>query len=98
VEHNRRLRDLGLEHGDFLEVDVDGWVAERERHHDAVLSHFAGRPDDLLVIDLCAGQGWERLAPFLGWDRLPERTFPWENRTADVDVSADRLAPSGEHQ
>ncbi len=98
VEHNRRLRDLGQEHGGFLEVDVDGWIAARERHHDAVLSHFAGRPDDLLVIDLCAGQGWERLAPFLGWDRLPERSFPWENRTVEVDGSTERLAPSGEHQ
>jgi hypothetical protein len=80
VEHNRALRDDGRPHGDFLDVDVDGWLAEREAHHVAVLSHFAGRPDDLLVIDLCAGQGWERLAPFLGWERIPERPFPWENR------------------
>jgi glycosyltransferase involved in cell wall biosynthesis len=80
VEHNRALRDDGRPHGDFLDVDVDGWLAEREAHHAAVLSHFAGRPDDLLVIDLCAGQGWERLAPFLGWERIPERPFPWENR------------------
>lgn len=98
VENNRRRRELGLDHGNFLEVDVDTWLAERDRHHDAVLSHFAGRPDDLLVIDLCAGQGWERLAPFLGWGRLPERTFPWENRTVDIDGSRDRLAPSGERQ
>ena len=98
VENNRRRQELGQDHGNFLEVDVDTWLAERDRHHDAVLSHFAGRPDDLLVIDLCAGQGWERLAPFLGWGRLPERTFPWENRTVDVDGSTDRLATSGEHQ
>lgn len=98
VENNRRRQELGLEHGDFLEVDIDAWIAEGDRHHDAVLSHFAGRPDDLLVIDLCAGQGWERLAPFLGWGRLPERTFPWENRTVDLDAPTDRLAPTVECQ
>jgi hypothetical protein len=48
-----------------------------------VAAHFAGRPEDLLTLDLCAGEGWERLAPFLGWERVPERPFPWENRSPD---------------
>jgi hypothetical protein len=86
VERNQRLRAAGLAHGDFLEIDVDAWTAERAAHHEAVSAHFAGRPDDLLVIDVCGGQGWERLAPFLGWGRLPERAFPWENRDVDADL------------
>ncbi len=54
-------------------------------------AHFSGRPDDLLVIDVCDGQGWERLAPFLGWGRIPERDFPWENRD-----SLQRRAPESD--
>jgi glycosyltransferase involved in cell wall biosynthesis len=88
VQHQRDLRDLGLPHGAFLDIDVPAWLAEREAHHDSVLAHFAGRPDDLLVIDVSAGQGWERLAPFLGWGRLPERPFPWENRSASPEGAA----------
>jgi len=79
VETNRRLMELGEAHGDTLEVDFDAWVAEWHRHHERVLGHFADRPADLLVIDVCAGEGWEVLAPFCGWERIPERAFPWEN-------------------
>jgi glycosyltransferase involved in cell wall biosynthesis len=86
VQRNRVLRERGGYRGDFLQIDVDGWLAERAAHYEAVLEHFAGRPDDLLVLDLCGGQGWERLAPFLGWGRLPERAFPWENRDLDADL------------
>jgi hypothetical protein len=92
AERNRELRDLGLPHGEFLELDVDAWVAERAAHHESVFAHFAGRPDDLLVIDVCDGQGWERLAPFLGWGRLPEREFPWENR-ATLGARSARSVP-----
>ena len=87
VEANRAARDAGRPHGNFMDIDVEAWVAEREAHHAAVLAHFAGRPDDLLVLDLCAGQGWERLAPFLGWERIPERPFPWENRSDAAQAS-----------
>ena len=77
---NRHLRDAGLPHGELLDVDETDLRDRVRRHHDAVLDHFAGRPDQLLVLDVCAGDGWERLAPFVGWDRIPERAFPWENR------------------
>jgi hypothetical protein len=42
-----------------------------------VRAYFAGRPDDLLILDIRAGEGWEKLAPFLG--RTPPLTpFPAE--------------------
>lgn len=99
TRHVRRNRDLaarGAYDGDFVHLDVDRWRAERDAHHDAVLGHFAGRPDDLLVLDVCAGQGWERLAPFLGWERLPERPFPHENATTSdgaAETTADAAGP-----
>ncbi|RMH12849.1 MAG: hypothetical protein D6695_05630 [Planctomycetota bacterium] len=50
------------------------------RHVKHVRDHFADRPDDLLEIDLCAGEGWERLCPFLGVS-IPDEPIPWLNRT-----------------
>jgi hypothetical protein len=65
--------------GSWLTVDFDAWREERTRHHDAVESYFASRPDDLLVMDVAAGDGWDKLAPFIGV-KAPARPFPWENR------------------
>jgi Sulfotransferase domain len=51
------------------------------RHLDDVLCHFAGRRRDLLLIDICAGEGWERICPFLGLDQ-PSIPFPRRNARA----------------
>lgn len=45
------------------------------RHTEAVLDHFAGRPDALLVLDIDASNGWPALCAFL--DRpVPAAPFP----------------------
>lgn len=49
------------------------------QHMEEVLDHFRRRMGDLLVIDICAGEGWQKLAPFLG-KPIPEIPFPWLNR------------------
>ena len=43
-----------------------------------MIAHFAGRPDDLLVLDVVGGEGWERLCPFLGL-APPDEPFPHFN-------------------
>lgn len=48
------------------------------RHQQAVLDYFAGRPHDLLVLDIAGGEGFDKLCPFLG-KPLPENQFPKEN-------------------
>jgi hypothetical protein len=53
--------------------------AAYDRHHQDVLGYFRGREGDLLVLNICAGEGWERLSPFLGRE-VPQDPFPWENR------------------
>jgi hypothetical protein len=49
-----------------------------ESRNRAVIDHFADRPRDLLVLDICAGDGWERVCPFLGL-RVPREPFPHVN-------------------
>lgn len=44
-------------------------------HYKNVTDYFANRPDDLLILDICAGQGWEQLCPFLG-KKVPTVPFP----------------------
>ncbi len=49
-------------------------------HHTAVMDYFKGR-DNLLVMNICAGDGWEKLCPFLGVPE-PKHRFP-DNITAE---------------
>jgi Sulfotransferase domain len=53
------------------------------RHQADVLGHFEGRDEDLLLFDLCGGEGWEVLCPFLGME-VPSTPFPRRNVRADI--------------
>src|SRR5204863_4300532 len=75
VEANNRRRARGEYAGSFLEVDYQGWTAERDAHEERVRAHFANRPGDLLVMDISGGDGWEVLCPFLGIP-VPDVPFP----------------------
>ncbi len=74
-------------------IDFD---PERFRHayarHDALVrGHFAERPSDLLVIDVCGGDTrWEPLCKFLGAD-VPDIPFPTTNASRLVDGVLVRL-------
>jgi len=63
------------------DFDRVAFGAAYARHRDDVLSHFTGRDRDLLLIDICAGEGWERLCPFIGFDP-PSTPFPRRNARA----------------
>lgn len=70
----------------FIHAAVYGTYAfERERfsyvydqHVRNVLEYFGDRPEDLLVLDVCRGEGYEKLCPFLGLPKL-EQAFPRAN-------------------
>jgi len=49
-------------------------------HNDAVLAYFDTRRQDLLIYDLCGGDGWGPLCTFLNVP-IPEHQFPWKNKT-----------------
>lgn len=58
------------------------YVERFERHNREVLSHFKGRTDDFLLMDLAAGDGWQKLCPFLG-KAVPTAPFPHANTSKD---------------
>ena len=53
-------------------------------HHRRVMAYFAGREGDLLVLDITAGDAWDKLCPFLGVPK-PDRPFPHLGASAPSD-------------
>ena len=62
-----------------VEFERDKFIAAYHRHHADVRRYFADRPDDLLELNIVAGEGWEKLCPFLGLP-IPDRPFPHRNK------------------
>lgn len=65
----------------FRTVDRPGWMKHRTEYLAALDRYFARRPGDFLVINIPAGEGWEKLCPFLGLP-IPDLPFPFRNRLA----------------
>ena len=66
--------------------DRDRYTAAFEAHTASVLDYFRGREADLLLMDLCAGEGWEKLCPFLGLS-VPDAPFPRWNVFGETDYA-----------
>lgn len=87
VRRNAERQARGEYSGSWLSVDVEAWTRLYQDHHDRVRTYFADRPDDLLEIDVTRGDGWEKLAPFLGRP-VPDEPFPWANRARRTGLRA----------
>lgn len=72
-QHDRIARRMAI----YETVGYDAAIltASFHRHHADVRRYFAGRPNDLLEMDITAGDGWDKLCPFLGVP-VPEAAFP----------------------
>jgi hypothetical protein len=66
------------------ESDRDGAIENHLNHkrtkYDKIKNYFKDRPDDLLVMNICDGDGWEVLCPFLD-KPIPAVSFPHLNIT-----------------
>ena len=49
------------------------------KHHQLVINYFEDRKDDLLIIDIIKGEGWEKLCNFLN-KPVPSVPFPHLNK------------------
>lgn len=67
------------------------YLARYRRHNDEVLAYFADRPEDLLLMDLPAGDGWDKLCAFLG-KPVPAVPFPRANRASATRRIRNTLA------
>ena len=55
------------------------YLKRYQEHNEAVQDYFKGRPNDLLVMSLADGDGWQRLCSFLELD-TPRKPFPHANK------------------
>ncbi len=60
------------------------------RHEQDVRAHFAGRPNDLLIMNLERGDGWREICGFLGVP-IPDAAFPARNRSSDRKTLSFRI-------
>jgi len=72
------------------EGNEEVYVRRYEAHNREVLEYFRDRPGDLLVMELAKGDGWNKLAPFLG-KPIPSVPFPHANKAGDRALVAKLL-------
>jgi hypothetical protein len=74
MEIRRFLRAAVYASYDF---EPERFVRAYRRHVENVRRYFADRPNDLLELDITKGEGYEKLAPFLG---VPVPTAPFPHK------------------
>ncbi|MBN1689046.1 MAG: hypothetical protein JW893_08105 [Candidatus Omnitrophica bacterium] len=70
-----RYDQLHLDLYDSIYFDEKKFRRAYEEHIKNVFQYFKGREQDLLVMNVCGGEGWEKLCPFLNCE-IPRRLFP----------------------
>ena len=74
----------------FPAGNKDRYLEVFHAHNDAVKTYFYERPDDLLIMDLAKGDGWDTLCPFLECE-TPSTPFPTRNRASDRETLGYRV-------
>lgn len=71
---------------------IEEWVNERWRLYNDIDLFFKDKADKLLLFDVCAGDDYQKLCPFLGLSRIAEK-FPKENKRGTVaNLTNDQIA------
>jgi len=66
-----------------VEFKRDQYLEHYIKHAEYVRNYFKAAPKGkFLEINICAGEGWEKLCSWLGED-IPGSAFPWRNTIAD---------------
>ncbi|MEF8835065.1 MAG: sulfotransferase family protein [Candidatus Thermoplasmatota archaeon] len=58
-----------------IDYDEEKFRKAYKDHRQEVLSYFSKREEDLLIMDITDGEGWEKLCPFLN-EQIPDKDFP----------------------
>ncbi len=88
------IKDLATKYYGQWEFDPFIYLATYQNHLYSVLEYFKERPQDLLILDICDGQGWQKLCNFLDCD-IPTTPFPHSNQAQSI-TQRERMDELGE--
>lgn len=54
---------------------IDRKLKWKKEKYNTIKDYFKDRQDDLLIMNICSGEGWEKLCPFLN-KKIPSVPFP----------------------
>jgi len=91
--HDREKLPRYLAHLGVDRFDKDTFIGAYIAHNQRLASYFKDRPEDFLAINFEAGEGWEKLCPFLG-KPIPDLPLPHANRQA-YSVPANMAETAG---
>ncbi len=83
--HTGRYKSLYPEEVWFYgtdKIDKEVFIKKYLDHNAEVLDYFKDRHEDLLIMDICSGDGWQELCNFLD-KPIPEGPFPYINKTIE---------------
>lgn len=75
---NRRIDDTLRRVPMLAECTEEQWREHHRQHYARVRAYFAARPADVLYMNICDGEQWERLCELLNVP-VPDVPFPREN-------------------
>lgn len=81
-KHVERNRNNPNYEGPWLEYDEKRETERYQRHAEEVREYFKNREDDIAVVDITAGDGWDKICPLLGIN-VPRIEFPHKNKHKD---------------
>lgn len=82
VENMIGERDLVLEEYLFYKIkkfNKDKFIKKYLEHNTNVIKYFDKRPQDLLLLNITMGDGWNKLCNFLKKE-IPKENFPYKNK------------------
>ncbi len=77
--HRSQLSEETRKEGNWEDFDEKVERDYHRKHTKRVLDFFKDKPDELLVLDICDGDEYEKLCPFLGID-IPDESFPHRHK------------------
>jgi hypothetical protein len=77
--HRSQLSEETRKEGNWEDFDEKVERDYHRKHTKRVLDFFKDKPDELLVLDICGGDGYDKLCPFLGID-IPDEPFPYKHK------------------
>lgn len=61
------------------DFNKDKLIESYKKHDEDVLDYFKDRPEELLILNIINGEGWDKLLPFIR-KQIRDQNFPYVNK------------------